>query len=92
MIEEVSTDAVTIEALVANHRDFLAFVERRVGDRALAEEIVQDAFVKSLARGDEIHESAVGWFYRVLRNAVIDYCSDREVLIRRPCAEDPDLI
>ena len=58
--------------LVANHREFLAFVERRVHDRGLAEEIVQDALVKSLERGDEINESAVGWFYRVLRNAIID--------------------
>jgi len=58
--------------LVASHRDFLAFVERRVRDRALAEEIVQDALVKSLERTDEIRESAIGWFYRVLRNAIID--------------------
>ncbi len=58
--------------LVANHRAFLAFVQRRVGDRALAEEIVQDAFVRSLEHLGEIRESAVGWFYRVLRNAIID--------------------
>ena len=61
-----------VDLLVANHRDFLRFVERRVGNRALAEEIVQDAFVRSLERGDEVRESVVGWFYRVLRNAVID--------------------
>ena len=79
----MSTDPQTIDALVANHRDFLAFVERRVGDRALAEEIVQDAFVKSLARGDEIHDSAVGWFYRVLRNAVIDHQRRQAMASRR---------
>ncbi|MEO8703654.1 MAG: sigma-70 family RNA polymerase sigma factor [Kofleriaceae bacterium] len=61
-----------IETLVANHRDFLAFVERRVGDRALAEEIVQDALVRSLEHAGEIRDSAIGWFYRVLRNAIID--------------------
>jgi RNA polymerase sigma-70 factor (ECF subfamily) len=66
-------DARTLDALVANHRDFLAFVERRVGDRVLAEEIVQDAFVKSVEHGDDIRESSVGWFYRVLRNAVVDH-------------------
>lgn len=59
--------------LVENHREFLRFVERRVGNRALAEEILQDAFVRGLDRADEIRESVVGWFYRVLRNAVIDY-------------------
>ena len=61
-----------IETLVANHREFLAFVQRRVGDRALAEEILQDAFVKSLDKIDSIQDSAIGWFYRVLRNAIVD--------------------
>ena len=61
-----------IDVLVASHREFLAFVERRVHDRALAEEIVQDALVRSLEHVGEIRESAVGWFYRVLRNAIID--------------------
>jgi len=72
-----------IDILVANHREFLRFVERRVGDRATAEEIVQDAFVRSLDRGDEIRESVVGWFYRVLRNAVIDRQRRQAVANRR---------
>jgi RNA polymerase sigma factor (sigma-70 family) len=61
------------EPLVRQHRELLRYVERRVGSAALAEDIVQDAFVRSLERGDEIRESALGWFYRVLRNAVIDH-------------------
>lgn len=61
-----------VEVLVANHREFLRYVERRIGDRALAEEIVQDAFARSIDRADEVRESLIGWFYRVLRNAVID--------------------
>jgi RNA polymerase sigma-70 factor (ECF subfamily) len=83
--------------LVASHRDFLAFVERRVKDRALAEEILQDALVKSLDRAGEIRESAVGWFYRVLRNAIIDRArrakteqARLESLAEEPAA-DPDL-
>jgi RNA polymerase sigma-70 factor (ECF subfamily) len=61
--------------LVDNHRQFLAFLERRLGDRAQAEDILQDAFVKSLQKeADERDEtSAVAWFYRTLRNAVIDH-------------------
>jgi RNA polymerase sigma-70 factor (ECF subfamily) len=69
--ESKSIDEIAAQ-LVASHREFLAFVEKRVGDRALAEEIVQDAMVKSLGKLGEIRESAVGWFYRVLRNAIID--------------------
>jgi RNA polymerase sigma factor (sigma-70 family) len=72
-----------VERLVANHRDFLSFVERRIGTRALAEEIVQDAFAKSLDHADEIRDSVVGWFYRVLRNAVIDHQRRQAVADRR---------
>ena len=63
-----------MQALVASHREFVAFVERRIGDRAMAEDLVQDAFVKGLERGGELRadESARAWFYRVLRNAITD--------------------
>jgi RNA polymerase sigma-70 factor (ECF subfamily) len=65
--------AEVVATLVASHREFLAFVQRRVGgDRALAEDIVQEALVRSVERAGEIRESAVGWFYRMLRNAIID--------------------
>jgi RNA polymerase sigma factor (sigma-70 family) len=59
---------------VANHRDFLAFLERRVGSRAVAEDILQEAFVRGMGKvrvDDE--ESVVAWFYRTLRNAAVDY-------------------
>jgi RNA polymerase sigma-70 factor (ECF subfamily) len=69
--------------LVANHREFLAFVERRVGDRATAEEILQDAFVRSIDKLDSVRETAVGWFYRVLRNAIIDHHRRRATADRR---------
>jgi RNA polymerase sigma factor (sigma-70 family) len=66
--------AAVLAELVAGHREFVAFVERRLGDRTLAEDLVQDAFVKGLERGGELraHESARAWFYRVLRNAIVD--------------------
>ena len=76
-------DPAIIDALVGNHREFLAFVQRRVGDRTLAEEILQDAFVRSLEKGDAIETSAIGWFYRVLRNAVIDRARREATAARR---------
>jgi RNA polymerase sigma factor (sigma-70 family) len=72
-----------IETLVASHREFLAYVQRRVHDRALAEEIVQDALVKNLDKLGEIRESVVGWFYRVLRNAIVDHARRRAANDRR---------
>jgi len=59
--------------LVENHRAFLRFLERRVGDRALAEDLLQEAFTRNLDRLSEVpDEGLVPWFYRVLRNAAID--------------------
>lgn len=59
--------------LVENHRAFLRYLERRVGDRALAEDLLQDAFVRSVDRLSSLpQEGLVPWFYRVLRNAAID--------------------
>lgn len=72
-----------VATLVANHREFLAFVQRRVGDRALAEEILQDAFVRSIDKLDTVRDTAVGWFYRVLRNAIIDHQRRRAAAARR---------
>jgi RNA polymerase sigma-70 factor (ECF subfamily) len=63
-----------LTALVDNHRAFLRYLERRVGDRALAEDILQDAFAKVVARPEQAppDEAIVPWFYRTLRNAAID--------------------
>ena len=64
----------TIATLIENHRAFLGYLERRVGDRALAEDILQDAFAKVVARPEQApaDEGVVPWFYRSLRNAAID--------------------
>jgi RNA polymerase sigma-70 factor (ECF subfamily) len=64
-----------VRTLVENHDRFLRFLEPRVGSREAAEDVLQAAFVKTLERGDEIRkeESAVAWFYRLLRNAIADY-------------------
>ena len=60
--------------LVENRRAFLSFLERRVGHRDVAEDVLQEAFARSLDKVPfENAESAIAWFYRVLRNAVIDH-------------------
>ncbi len=64
-----------VAQLVASHARFLAFLERRVGDRHVAEEILQQAFVRAVERSHTIREeeSATAWFYRLLRNAIVDH-------------------
>jgi RNA polymerase sigma factor (sigma-70 family) len=65
--------------LVAAHRDFLKFLEARLPDRATAEEVLQAAYAKTLEKGGGIRdaESAVAWFYRLLRNALTDHYRQR---------------
>src|SRR3954471_3420031 len=43
-----------VAQLVESHARFLAFVERRVGSRAAAEDILQEAFTRALTRGDAL--------------------------------------
>lgn len=61
-----------VRSLVQQHRRFLRFVQRRVGNRHEAEEILQDAFATVLERGGSLREeeSVTAWFYRILRNAI----------------------
>ena len=63
------------QVLVSHHRRFLSFLQARVESRAVAEEILQDAFVKGVEKSGQLREeeSAVAWFYRLLRNAVVDH-------------------
>src|ERR687892_439216 len=74
----MDTQVVTPEIaqlLVDNHRRFLSFLERRVPSREIAEDILQDAFVRGITKAPEMtdSESIVAWFYRVLRNAIVDH-------------------
>jgi RNA polymerase sigma factor (sigma-70 family) len=64
-----------LRVLLDNHARFLAFLERRVGSRDEAEDILQDAFVRSLDHTSSLRDSAsaTAWFYRVLRNALTDH-------------------
>lgn len=72
------TSGLTPEAiarLVEGRQQFLSFLEKRIQSKAAAEDILQAAFVRGLERGGSVRdeESVVAWFYRVLRNATIDY-------------------
>jgi RNA polymerase sigma-70 factor (ECF subfamily) len=50
---DTEAPAALVHALVENHRAFLRYLERRVGDRAEAEDILQDAFAKVVARPEQ---------------------------------------
>jgi RNA polymerase sigma factor (sigma-70 family) len=70
-----STTRDTTVALAERHDRFLQFLRARVQDPATAEDILQTAYLKAIERSAQLREteSSVAWFYRILRNAVIDH-------------------
>ncbi len=69
----VPADA-SIDALLEQRARFLSFVRVRVSDRETAEDLLQAAYARVLERQPDVPRDArlVPWFYRVLRNAIID--------------------
>jgi RNA polymerase sigma-70 factor (ECF subfamily) len=68
-----SRDEEAMARLLEARAAFLGFVERRVGNRAVAEDVLQAAYVRALeTSAAPENESVVAWFYRVLRNALVD--------------------
>lgn len=52
---------------------FYGFVGKRVNDPQLAKDLVHDALLKAVERADVLNqETVVAWFYRVLRNSIVD--------------------
>ena len=74
-MSEAMNEQPGIEKLLSNRAEFLNFIRRRVDSPEAAEDILQGAFVRAVEKQSIIRdeESSVAWFYRILRNAVIDH-------------------
>ena len=64
-----------IHRLTENRSLFEAFVRRRVEDDFIVQDLLQQSLVKAIQQQHSLNneESVVPWFYRILRNTVIDY-------------------
>src|SRR4026209_1808208 len=73
-----------VDVLLANHQKFLSFLEKRLGSRELAEEILQASMLKGLERKETLQQETkvIAWFYRLLRNTIIDYYRSQEAKAR----------
>jgi RNA polymerase sigma factor (sigma-70 family) len=79
-IEHRKPDAEVLQTLLESHQRFLAFLEQRVGSREDAEEILQSAFAKAVQQENSLQEeTVVAWFFKVLRNALIDHYRHKNV-------------
>ena len=70
-----SRDEALARVLVAHRGRFVAFARPRVRDLATAEDLVQDTLVHVLSRLADVRneDAIVAWFFRALRNKVVDH-------------------
>jgi RNA polymerase sigma factor (sigma-70 family) len=90
----VCVELEPLAEVLAHRAELVRFVRSRVDSDAAAEEIVQAAFLRGVEHAAEIRddESALAWFYRMLRNAVIDHYRRRDAkgrALERVAAEAP---
>jgi RNA polymerase sigma-70 factor (ECF subfamily) len=76
MLVEPRDDEAIVRALYAEHgRSLLAYATRLTGDRAAAEDVVQETLVRAWKHADRLVESrgsVRGWLLTVVRNIVTD--------------------
>ncbi len=63
-----------MEVLASRKPQFLGFLQSRLGDEHLAEDVLQAAYLRATEKAGSIRtdESSVAWFYQLLRNALLD--------------------
>lgn len=71
--------------LLENYENFLNFVNRRIGDRSSAEDILQQSFLKALKDPPEKlqTESIRAWFYTILKNSIVDHYRSKSKDLKR---------
>ncbi|MBC8212817.1 MAG: RNA polymerase sigma factor SigZ [Gammaproteobacteria bacterium] len=69
------------------------FLQSRINDQDVAEDLLQDVFVKALAQGQKFCqlENTRAWLYRVTRNHLIDYFRSHKIYQEVP-EQLPDVV
>src|SRR5512144_1390771 len=77
--------------LIAEHRQVLyKAAMRRCRDRAVADDLVQDACVRAWQNAESLHDESkvLPWLIRILHNVWIDLCRKRSIVVT--VADVPD--
>lgn len=77
--------ATNVSQLMKSREKFLGYIRKRISDPELAEDILQDSFLKAVKSAPQIEDedNLVRWFYRILQNAVIDAYRRRAAELNR---------
>jgi RNA polymerase sigma-70 factor (ECF subfamily) len=72
----------SVEVTLLRHRSkLLGFIQKRVMDPDLAEDVLQEGLLKALRAAEDLRdeERLLPWFYRILNNVIIDTYRKRNV-------------
>ena len=94
LIEAAKTDPARFIELYERYVDRVyAFVSRRTGNRAVAEDITSEVFeqaLRTIGRFEWRGVSAAAWLFRIASNAIADYWRDRARDSHDPAPDLPD--
>jgi RNA polymerase sigma-70 factor (ECF subfamily) len=84
-LSKLSLQGEFLDRLLNSQSELRAFLRRRVSDDAVADDLLQQSLLRAVEQQHTLHnkDSIVAWFYRVLRNAVVDYYRARAVETRK---------
>jgi RNA polymerase sigma-70 factor (ECF subfamily) len=70
--------------LLDSREKFLHYIQARISDPDLAEDILQESLLRALQSAPRLRneERSIPWFYRILHNAVIDVYRHRQVELK----------
>jgi RNA polymerase sigma factor (sigma-70 family) len=83
--QEVPVQGRSLDGLFNHESAFRAFLRRRLHDDVIAEDLLQQSLLRAVEHQHTLqnHESVMAWFYRILRNAVVDYYRARAAESRK---------
>jgi len=64
-----------LDTLLERRPAFHGFLTKRLGDPTLADDLLQDAYARAMAKlpGVRDRNAILAWFYRLLRNVIVDH-------------------
>lgn len=74
-----------VELILESQKKFISFLESKVKNRDVAEDIFQTSILKVLKNSKNLkdEEALIPWFYQILRNAVMDYFRDNKKVLEK---------
>jgi RNA polymerase sigma-70 factor (ECF subfamily) len=90
----VAADAAVRRSLIEGHYDLLTFLQRRLGSREEAEEVLQRFSVRALERASDLRDvhTVRGWLGRVLATTIVDHQRSAITRRRREIAMDQEAL